>query len=144
MPVTLQTQAVEALLGTVMGQLSQDKSVDLTQGAQRGTPKSWGKLRFLAQVRLTFLVCEGQDGLYVIDQHAAAERVAFAKLLTQYQARAMTAQSLLFPVMVDSFAQGDRSRRGTTRGVPRPGLGRTRARSGASQRSLGAATPPTR
>jgi DNA mismatch repair protein MutL len=64
----------------------------------RGT---WGKLRFLAQVRLTFLVCEGHDGLYVIDQHAAAERVAYAKLLAEYKARTMASQALLFPVMVE-------------------------------------------
>jgi DNA mismatch repair protein MutL len=62
---------------------------------------NWGGLRFLVQVRLTFLVCEGSDGLYVIDQHAAAERVSFHRLMEQYRARAVASQALLFPAMVE-------------------------------------------
>ena len=31
-------------------------------------------------MRATFLVCSGSDGLYVLDQHAAAERVTFDRL----------------------------------------------------------------
>jgi DNA mismatch repair protein MutL len=58
----------------------------------------WSHLRFVAQLRQTYLVCEDDDGLYVLDQHAAAERVNFDRLRKQYRARAVTAQSLLFPV----------------------------------------------
>jgi DNA mismatch repair protein MutL len=48
-------------------------------------------------VRLTFLVCEGQDGLYVLDQHAAAERVTFERLRGSFHARAVASQRLLIP-----------------------------------------------
>ncbi|MBN1611106.1 MAG: DNA mismatch repair endonuclease MutL [Polyangiaceae bacterium] len=58
----------------------------------------WSNLRFVAQLRQTYLVCEDDEGLYVLDQHAAAERVNFDRLRKQYRARAVTAQSLLFPV----------------------------------------------
>ncbi len=58
----------------------------------------WGRLRFLAQVRQTYLLCEGPEGIYVLDQHAAAERVLFAKLRAQYQDRQVASQTLLFPV----------------------------------------------
>ena len=61
----------------------------------------WANLRFVAQVRHTFLVCEADDGLYVLDQHAAAERVMFDKLRKAYRASAVSSQALLFPVMVD-------------------------------------------
>jgi DNA mismatch repair protein MutL len=57
----------------------------------------WASLRFIAQVRQTYLICEGHDGLYVIDQHAAAERVNFDRLRKQLGARAIPSQSLLFP-----------------------------------------------
>jgi len=101
-PVTLVTPPSEAVLGVVMEQLNQDRDVEpVASASNKNNPKNFGKLKFLAQVKLTFLVCEGSDGLYVIDQHAAAERVAFAKLLAQYQSRAMAAQALLFPVMID-------------------------------------------
>jgi DNA mismatch repair protein MutL len=90
----------DAPLGAVMGQLGTER-VREPQAQTRDAPRSWGKLRFLAQVRLTYLVCEDKDGLYVIDQHSAAERVAFAKLLAQYKARSMASQALLFPVMIE-------------------------------------------
>jgi len=61
----------------------------------------WGRLRFIAQLRQTFLLCEGVDGIYVLDQHAAAERVAFQRMLDQYRAQSIAAQTLLFPVTVE-------------------------------------------
>ena len=61
----------------------------------------YASLEFLAQVRATFLVCSGSDGLYVLDQHAAAERVTFHRLRRAYQARAMSTQRLLIPDVVE-------------------------------------------
>src|SRR5690606_36425243 len=62
---------------------------------------AWARHRFLTQVRETYLVCEGVEGLYVLDQHAAAERVDFSKLRAQYVARNVAAQALLFPITVE-------------------------------------------
>jgi len=56
----------------------------------------FSSLRFVAQVRATYLICEGTDGLYVIDQHAAAERVTFYRLRKAYDARSVPMQPLLF------------------------------------------------
>jgi DNA mismatch repair protein MutL len=64
----------------------------------------WSSLRFVAQLRATFLLCEGDDGLYLLDQHAAAERVNFTRLRRDYQSRAVPAQALLFPAMVEVTA----------------------------------------
>jgi DNA mismatch repair protein MutL len=61
----------------------------------------YGSLRFIGQVRATFLVCEGDDGLYVLDQHAAAERVTFDRLRRAYASRAMPTQHLLVPEVVE-------------------------------------------
>ncbi len=60
----------------------------------------WVNLKFLSQVRETYLICEGAEGLYVIDQHAAAERVNFDRLRRQYQSRAVASQALLFPILL--------------------------------------------
>ncbi|HMJ14739.1 MAG TPA: DNA mismatch repair endonuclease MutL [Polyangiaceae bacterium] len=68
-----------------------------TPSAQRSEPK-WSALRYIAQLRATYLLCEGEDGLYVLDQHAAAERVTFSRLRHAYQSRAVPSQSLLFPI----------------------------------------------
>ncbi|MFO0760161.1 MAG: DNA mismatch repair endonuclease MutL [Byssovorax sp.] len=68
--------------------------------AEKGA--AFGSLRFVAQVRSTFLICEGPDGLYVLDQHAAAERVTFARLRKAYDAREVSTQALLFPEVIEA------------------------------------------
>lgn len=57
-------------------------------------------LRLIGQIGATYLVAEGPDGLYLIDQHAAHERVLFDKLMTQHAMKNIPAQSLLTPVAV--------------------------------------------
>jgi DNA mismatch repair protein MutL len=75
---------------------------ETTAAPLRPSPEtSWSSLSFVAQVRQTYLICEGPDGLYVLDQHAAAERVNFDRLRRAYHARAIPAQSLLFPVLLE-------------------------------------------
>lgn len=61
----------------------------------------WASLRFIAQLRMTYLLCEGEDGIYILDQHAAAERVTFTRLRREYQARSVPSQALLFPLVID-------------------------------------------
>ncbi|MFZ5890900.1 MAG: DNA mismatch repair endonuclease MutL [Myxococcota bacterium] len=65
---------------------------------------TWASLRFVAQLRQTYLLCEGSEGIYLLDQHAAAERVTFTRLRRDYQARAVPSQSLLFPALVEVTA----------------------------------------
>lgn len=57
-------------------------------------------LRLVGQVATTFLVAEGPDGLYLIDQHAAHERVLFEKFMSQRE-DSIPAQVLLQPVTVE-------------------------------------------
>jgi DNA mismatch repair protein MutL len=57
-------------------------------------------LRLIGQVAATYLIAEGPDGLYLIDQHAAHERVLFEKLMSQQSGEEVPAQSLLEPVNV--------------------------------------------
>ena len=70
-----------------------------------GEHVEWANLTFLAQLKQTFLLCEGPAGLYVLDQHAAAERVTFDRLRRQYRERSVASQALLFPVEVELGAE---------------------------------------
>ncbi|MBI2869553.1 MAG: DNA mismatch repair endonuclease MutL [Chloroflexi bacterium] len=54
-------------------------------------------LRVLGQAMGMYIVAEGPDGLYVIDQHAAHERVLFEKLRGQAARREAASQVLLEP-----------------------------------------------
>jgi DNA mismatch repair protein MutL len=58
-------------------------------------------LRPLGQVHRSYILCDGPEGLYVIDQHAAHERIFFERLLHSAQESAAPIQPLLFPVALD-------------------------------------------
>jgi DNA mismatch repair protein MutL len=72
-----------------------------------GSPaeRAFSGLTFVCQVRQTYLLCEGADGLYVLDQHACAERVMFHRLRQAHAGRDVPTQVLLFPVSVEVTAR---------------------------------------
>ena len=65
-----------------------------------GRRNFYGQLHFIGQVRGMFLLAEGPDGMYVLDQHAAAERVTFERLRADYKGRRVASQRLLIPEVV--------------------------------------------
>ena len=64
-------------------------------------------LRLIGQLATTYLAAEGPDGLYLIDQHAAHERVLFERFMA-LRNRPMPAQNLLQPATVDLPPAGAR------------------------------------
>jgi len=58
-------------------------------------------LNYVGQVHRTYLVCEAADELILIDQHAAHERVAYARLRAAHARRQMPRQQLLFPIPIE-------------------------------------------
>ena len=55
-------------------------------------------LRILGQLSSSYIIAEGPDGLYLIDQHAAHERVLFEKVKHQRSRQEIEVQGLLEPV----------------------------------------------
>jgi DNA mismatch repair protein MutL len=55
-------------------------------------------LRVLGQMGGDYIVAEGPDGLYLIDQHAAHERILFEKIQQQRSIKNVEVQGLLEPL----------------------------------------------
>jgi DNA mismatch repair protein MutL len=58
-------------------------------------------LRPLGQIRNSFILAVNEDGLWIIDQHVAHERVLFEKILRQRSAQRVESQRLLMPLIIE-------------------------------------------
>jgi len=58
-------------------------------------------LKPLGQLRDSFILATGEDGLWIIDQHVAHERVLFEKILRDRQVEQVQRQRLLMPMLVE-------------------------------------------
>jgi DNA mismatch repair protein MutL len=58
-------------------------------------------LRVVGQLASNYIMAEGPEGLYLVDQHAAHERVLFEKILAQRAQRKIEIQGLLEPVNLE-------------------------------------------
>jgi len=80
-----------------------------THGALEGLPADWERvdslgaladLRPLGQLHDSFIVAAGRDGLWIIDQHVAHERILFEQVLRQRTAGNVEIQQLLMPIVL--------------------------------------------
>jgi DNA mismatch repair protein MutL len=58
-------------------------------------------LRPLGQIRNSFILATNDDGLWIIDQHVAHERVLFERILKQRAVQRVESQRLLMPIVLE-------------------------------------------
>ena len=60
-----------------------------------------GSLKPIGQLRESFILASGEDGLWIIDQHVAHERILFEKILRDRHVEHIQRQRLLMPLLVE-------------------------------------------
>ena len=75
-------------------------SHDATSEVQAPPVVSFRALRLLGQLHASYLLAEGEEGLVVIDQHAAHERILYERLRQDWLDAGVARQGLLSPVVV--------------------------------------------
>jgi len=68
---------------------------------ENSTLDSLNTLRPLGQIRNSFILAVNEDGLWIIDQHVAHERVLFERILRQRAAQKVESQRLLMPIVLE-------------------------------------------
>jgi DNA mismatch repair protein MutL len=67
-------------------------------------PRTLPPLRVVGQVGNTYIIAEGPDGLFLVDQHAAHERVLYERMGAALQSGDLPVQPLLQPVALEFTA----------------------------------------
>ncbi len=79
---------------------SQESQNILSPGEKQ--PSWWhGPYRYLGQLHQSYLLFEDKDGLLIIDQHAAQERIYFEEFCTLISKGEVARQPLMFPLNID-------------------------------------------
>jgi DNA mismatch repair protein MutL len=71
-------------------------------------------LRVIGQMGTTYIIAEGPDGMYLIDQHAAHERVLYERILDRQGSADPEIQGLLTPAIVETTPAQEAILSGTT------------------------------
>jgi DNA mismatch repair protein MutL len=112
-------QEIETNLGTVQRQLDMDNYIDdAGQSARRGSlygvgqpddertaipegvgapqkPRTLPLLRVVGQVAASYIIAEGPAGMYLVDQHAAHERILYEQFMESYRQQEQITQQAL-------------------------------------------------
>jgi DNA mismatch repair protein MutL len=73
----------------------------LPEGGEPANLNSLASLKPLGQLRESFILAVNDEGLWIVDQHVAHERVLFEKILRDREVERVERQRLLMPMLID-------------------------------------------
>jgi DNA mismatch repair protein MutL len=77
------------------------RTADLGEDPQAVGPVRLPLLRVIGQLGQTYIIAEGPQGMYLIDQHAAHERILYEQMMASLSKQQVTSQQLLDPLILD-------------------------------------------
>lgn len=112
---TMLQEAIQAVLGTqvfiqeaIHPYTGEQTQLDWSQPQPRGestSPATFPALQFLTQLQKSYLIAQGDQGMYVIDQHAAAERIRYEAYLQIMKHPPTAFQQLMMPLAISMSSE---------------------------------------
>jgi DNA mismatch repair protein MutL len=100
--IAIEANAAVALARVPMTVPDDNCAVTIPEEPEEGMlAPALGSLKPLGQIRNSFIVAVNGDGLWIIDQHVAHERVLFERVLKQRSVQRVESQRLLMPLLVE-------------------------------------------
>jgi DNA mismatch repair protein MutL len=96
-PVGTQSSQLKLRVPDTHGGFPSDVAMDSSMASSM---VNIGDLRPLGQLHHSFIIAAGRDGLWIIDQHVAHERILFEQVLAQQASGRAEMQQLLMPVIL--------------------------------------------
>ncbi|MHA1143447.1 MAG: DNA mismatch repair endonuclease MutL [Candidatus Helarchaeota archaeon] len=96
--LTLSSVLEESVEDLVSSARRDNKKRDVVEVSEQFSDVKIPKMYFVGQFHNTYLLMQDETNLYMIDQHAAAERITYEKLLTKMKSRPLQMQQLLAPI----------------------------------------------
>ncbi len=80
---------------------SYEEGSNSNEDAELDNKSILNSLSYIGQFHGTYVLAQSSDTLYIIDQHAAAERVNYERLLNSFSKKTKAMQQLLIPIQID-------------------------------------------
>jgi DNA mismatch repair protein MutL len=93
--------------GLPLKEWDEGRSVPVVRETSHPEWRVEGKIpyRILGQFQGTYILCEGEEGLILIDQHAAHERILFETFKNKYETRSIFLERFLIPILMELPAE---------------------------------------
>lgn len=98
---TVSASATDTATASGAATATDTATATVAANGQPATGFRWSSLQILGQLNHTYIIAQASDAMYLVDQHAAHERVMFERLMNSFKAGRMDVQNLLLPLVVD-------------------------------------------
>lgn len=87
-------------IGDTNASVPKEKEDSEDTSALRQVPK-FGPLSIIGQIHFTYIIAEDSESMYIIDQHAAHERIYYEKYQKAYKEAGIQCQALIAPIVIN-------------------------------------------
>lgn len=96
-----QRMPLEDVSTVLPGEQTWQETRDITPQLPPTQAQRLPRQRVIGQLAQSYIVTEGENGMYLIDQHAAHERILLERMVASLQARKTMSQLLLSPIALE-------------------------------------------